>query len=172
MKKIFAKLKNSGGFSLVELLVAIIILGLVGAVVAGGIPSAVGAYKKVVEKANAQLLLSTSVNALRNELDTASNIKEEDAGKSLSFTNSKNYNLKIKSAADGIKVEYQDAASGTPSSYLLVSEAAASKNLRVVFNGAAYDAASGTITITNMEVLNKEGKQLASLGTYIITVIR
>ena len=170
--KRFAKIRNNGGFSLVELLVAIIILGLVGTVVAGGVPAAVGAYKKVVEKANAQLLLTTTTNALRNELDTASNISEGDEGTSLSFINSRNYNLKIKSAADGIKVEYVEEGSSDPVSYLLVSEAAASGNLRVVFADVDYDAATGTITITDMKVLNNENKQLASLGTYTINVLR
>lgn len=63
--------KYDSGFSLAETLMAVLILLLVASVVAAGIPAAVNAYTKAVDAANAQTLLSTTVNALRSELSTA-----------------------------------------------------------------------------------------------------
>lgn len=63
-----------GGFSLVEMLATMLILLMVSSIVAAGIPSAVQVYKKVTRTANAEMLLSTSVSVLRDQLGTASDI--------------------------------------------------------------------------------------------------
>ena len=62
---------NRAGFSLTELLAAVLILAMVSSVVAGGIPVARDAYRKVTVSANAQVLLSTTISALRNQLGTS-----------------------------------------------------------------------------------------------------
>jgi len=69
------KLQNASGFTLVEVLVAMLILLMVTAVVAGAMPVARDAYYKVVDSANAQVLLSTTATALRDELGTAKEIE-------------------------------------------------------------------------------------------------
>ena len=76
--RITKKLKNRSGFSLAETLVAIIILLLVSAIVAEGVPVAQNAYDKVVVAANAKVMLSTAITALRNELATAQRITVKD----------------------------------------------------------------------------------------------
>ena len=58
---------------------AVLILLLVASVIAAGIPAAVSAYKNAVDGANAQTLLSTTVNALRSELSTASDVEVDPA---------------------------------------------------------------------------------------------
>lgn len=68
------KIKDRSGFSLAEVLVTVIILLLVTATVATGIPAASRAYSKVVNAANAQVLMSTTIIRLREELGTADNI--------------------------------------------------------------------------------------------------
>ena len=78
MKRLRKKLNNKRGFSLAETLVAVLILLMVSAVVAEGIPAAANAYRKAVDAANAHVLLSTTVNALRGELSTARDLKSED----------------------------------------------------------------------------------------------
>ncbi len=78
MKKLRKKLSDNIGFSLAETLVAVLILLMVSAVVAEGIPAAANAYRKAVDAANAHVLLSTTVNALRGELSTARDLKPED----------------------------------------------------------------------------------------------
>lgn len=77
MRKAFRKLKNGSGFTLAETLMAVLIVLLVSAVVAAGMPAAVTAYTKAVDAANAQVLLSTTVNALRSELSTAWQVETE-----------------------------------------------------------------------------------------------
>ena len=56
----------------------VLILLMVSGVVAEGIPSAVAAYVKAIDAANAQVLISTTVNALRGELSTAKEVHLND----------------------------------------------------------------------------------------------
>ena len=74
------KLKEKRGFTLAEMLITMLILLMVSSVVAMGVPSAVRAYSKVVDAANAQLLLSTTVTQLRRELSLAKGVKLESNG--------------------------------------------------------------------------------------------
>lgn len=71
MKNTTQKLKKSAGFTLAETLITVLILLMVSSVVAGGVPAAANAYRKAVDAANAHVLMSTTVNALRSELSTA-----------------------------------------------------------------------------------------------------
>lgn len=68
------KMKSQAGFSLAETLVAILILLLVSVIVANGVPVAQNAYEKVVVGANAKVLLSTTISALRDQLATARDV--------------------------------------------------------------------------------------------------
>ncbi len=67
-------LSGESGFSLAETLIAILILLMVSAIVAGALPAAANAYQKTVDAANAQLLLSTTMTVLRDELGTATDV--------------------------------------------------------------------------------------------------
>ena len=69
------KLHINYGFTLAETLLAVLILLMVSSIVAAGIPSASRAYEKVVLTSNAEVLLSTTVSMLRNELGTAMDVK-------------------------------------------------------------------------------------------------
>ena len=68
MELIKQKLNIEKGFTLAELLLAVLILLMVSTIVATGIPVARDAYEKVVIASNAELLLSTTISTLRNEL--------------------------------------------------------------------------------------------------------
>ena len=65
------KLHINKGFTLAETLLAVLILLLVSTIVAAGIPAAKSAYENVVLASNAEVLLSTTISALRNELGTS-----------------------------------------------------------------------------------------------------
>ena len=83
MKKALQKLNSQAAFTLAETLITVLILLMVSAVVAGGVPAAANAYAKAVDAANAHVLLSTTVDALRSELSTAwdvENLKSDEAG--------------------------------------------------------------------------------------------
>ena len=75
MKLLIKRIRERHGFSLSETLVAILIILLVGSVIAAGMPAAEKAYFKVIESANAQMLLSTMLTEFRNEFSTAADIK-------------------------------------------------------------------------------------------------
>jgi len=83
--RIREKIKSQSGFSLAETLVATIILLLVSGIVAEGIPVAKNAYEKVVVAANAKVMLTTAVSALRNELSIAQRIVVNDTDKSITY---------------------------------------------------------------------------------------
>lgn len=78
MKKIIKKLHSNAGFTLAEVLMTVIIMLLVSSVIAVGMPAAARVYAKAVDGANAQALLSTTVNALRSELSTAWGVELDD----------------------------------------------------------------------------------------------
>ena len=71
------KLKGRRGMSLAETLLAVLILALASTIVATGMPVARNAFEKVVLGANAQVLLSTAVSTLRNQLGAAWDVKVE-----------------------------------------------------------------------------------------------
>ena len=62
------KIQSSRGMSLAETLLAVMILLMVAAIMASGIPAARNAYEKIVLSSNAEVLLSTTISTLRNEL--------------------------------------------------------------------------------------------------------
>ncbi len=84
--------KGKSGFTLAETLIAILILLMVSAIVAGALPAAANVYKKTVDAANAQVLLSTTMTLLRDELGTATEIKVAEDGKSVTFKSGKSGN--------------------------------------------------------------------------------
>lgn len=63
--------RRNKGFTLVEVLAVVLILVLVTSVVVAGIPAARRAYRRVTDQANAQVVLSTAMTCLRDELWTA-----------------------------------------------------------------------------------------------------
>lgn len=63
--------RKARGFSLTETLVALMIVVLLTGFVASGIPVAFNTYRQVVGSTNAQVALSTTASALRDELGMA-----------------------------------------------------------------------------------------------------
>lgn len=76
MKKALLKLRIKTGFSLAETLVAVAILAIISA---SALPAAMRVYQNAVDAANAQVLLTTTVNALRSELATAVEVDGDTA---------------------------------------------------------------------------------------------
>ncbi len=89
MKRLRRKIQQQEGFSLAETLVVLIIILLVSAIVAGAMPAAKNAYFNVLESANAQVFLSTTLTEFRNELSTAGDIKISSASipQTITYTN-------------------------------------------------------------------------------------
>lgn len=81
------RIKSRAAFTLAEALVATLIMLMVSSVMVAGIPAARRAYENVVKVSNAELLMSTTISALRNELGMASNI-EIQSDYSITYYNS------------------------------------------------------------------------------------
>lgn len=105
--RIICKVKEKAAFTLAEVLVAILIMLMVSGVMIAGIPAARSAYEGVIQVSNAEILLSTTVSALRNRLGTAGfaqleGIKDGTAeGNAVSFYNSTTHTASKISKASG-----------------------------------------------------------------------
>ena len=174
--KIIRKSKACG-FSLAETLVAILILLMVSGVVAAGIPAASNAYAKVVDSANAQVLLSTTVSALRNQFEFARDVKISGTGSSavISYTSSETgTRSSVKNSDDKegvILTEYlkPDGTGGSKS--LIVSDKAATKSLYLTYGGVTYDG--NVVTFTDLKVIRKGSpeKELASVSSIKLNIL-
>lgn len=106
--KIKRKLKNQSGLTLAEMLVATIILLLVSTIVVQGIPVAKNAYEKVVVAANAKVMLTTAITALRNELSTAQRIEQTDNTSITYYSSNRGADSKIYlSSGTGVDSNYK-----------------------------------------------------------------
>lgn len=174
------KLKNQSGFSLAETLLAVLILLLVSAIVANGIPVARNVYNNVIVGANAQVLLSTAVTALRNELGTAQRVEAAVDRNSITY-----YNPTIQAysriskvgSPESIKVDpYLDPADLTrsiPGSVQreLVTNAASNKDLFVTFG--SVERVSDIVVFKDIEVKRITGDKatITSLNELKIRLI-
>ena len=181
------KKRNRSGFSLAETLVAILILLMVSAIVAGAIPTASNVYAKTVDAANAQVLLSTVITVLRDELSNATSIEKTD-DTTIKYINGSYRKLVLQGeseSADGpapgiwlcIGVLSTDSTSadvvysnpGGENSRLLVSKEATTKNLTVKFDSLDY--IGGVVIFHNLRV-ERSGVTLASRESFRIRTIK
>ena len=167
------KLKSRGGFTLAETLLAVLILLLVSSIVAGGIPVAKNAYEKVVLGSNAQLLLSTAVSALRDEIGTARQVTVEgDAVTYISGDTGAMSKLspgayKGKSTIllqEYVKVSGLNAETGTAegAERPLVSNAAVTADLYVTYDVA--EISGDVVRFLDLRVCRAGGGLIARLG--------
>ena len=166
------KRRSQAGFSLTELLVTTLILALLTGLVAAGVPLAQHAYTTIVDRANADVLLSTTVICIRSELDTVTTVMTDDSGAVKGFVSGKTgYASMLGSAGDsrGIVLREDRPNSEDPVETPLVSKDAATNGLHTVYDALTY--AKGTFTVSNLRVLNEQGVEIASLPTYQVEVL-
>ena len=104
IRKISQKLHQKSGFSLSELLVTALLMGLVTTAVAGASSAVLRVYRDVTLRADAQTLLSTADSAMKRDLYTAAGpIKQEngeisftceDVGEQVTYSNDKDQDQK------------------------------------------------------------------------------
>ena len=176
MKQFYEKLKSCAGFTLGEVMATTIILLLATSIIAAGLPLAQRAYYDVVDTANAEVLLSTTVTALRDELSMAKDVKIE--GSDISY---KKYNItdanKISnsSGTDGIQVYDPRDNTNTEHVRPLVSKAAKTKNLYTTYtidattNTTASVRSNGYITLT--VTVKKDGSPDPASATVTIRLL-
>ena len=180
MRRAFKKhIADKKGFTLAETLVAILILLMVTAIVAAGIPVAANAYEKIVLAGNAQTLLSTTMTRLRDELGTATNITvaSSNDGSAINYTGDTGRNSRIyfnSNDTDGIHLtEYADAAQGVePYDHLLVTEQAATESLYATYGSVTYDSSKGILIVNNLQVkAKKDGRVITETEKVEIWVL-
>ena len=157
-----------------EVLVAVAILVLISA---GLMPAAMSAYRNAVDAANAQVLLSTTVRALRNELSTAWDVQRDtDDEKTIHYrssTTGSRTKLYVKDSAIMIQ-DYSDFADvdKKPVARRLVTDAMTKStgniDMVITYTGAA-PVDDGTIEISGLQVTRKgSSSALAELPKLII----
>ena len=181
MNKLRKKLISPGGFTLAETLIVVLILLMVTSVVAAGIPVAANALDNVVETSNAQLLLSTTMTALREELSTAQDIEVLAGSTStVTYTNSLGLKSEIYLGDGGktIMLKQYTSLTDTEGKVLpLASNETASKGrktntpaLYTTYTGVTY--VNGIVTFNGLAVkrMNND-KDLADSINYSIRVV-
>ena len=183
-EKIKGKLHSNKAFTLAETLLAVLILLMVSTIVATGIPVARNAYEKVVLASNAEVLLSTTISTLRNELGTAMNVDipggaTENSVKSGSdityYNSSRGSSSKISMTSGGTDIQFQRYYSANGFSkgsepVNLISDKTATNNLHVTYNQVKYNKDTGIVTFSNLAV-KRDSTVLASREELSIRVI-
>ena len=159
--------RKNAGFSLTELLVTLLIVTLVTGIAATTIPPAWRTYTQVVDASNAQALLTTTSALLRDELDTALDLRQD--GDTLTYTSSKTgLATRLMSgarSADGSRLGIvlsdahdndPDDAGGTRGPRRLVSDATTTSGMFVAYGGLSYDEGAGVVRLT-LDVLQDDG---------------
>ncbi len=153
------------GFSLAETLMALLILLLATAVAAAGLPAAVRAYHDVVDAANAEVLLATTMTALRDELGSAEGfaLKDDDSLKWYKSAGLQGRSATLeKNSIDGILIICLNEAEERVSSRELVSRAAATRRLHAEYSKIVYDAVNMVFVVEDLQVKrDSDGKLLA-----------
>ena len=177
-QRIIRKLRSNEAFTLAETLLAILILLMVSAIVAAGIPVAKNAYEKVVLSSNAEVLLSTTISTLRNELGTAMDVSTSVDSETYTityFNSARGSSSKISMKTGETDIQFQryysaDGLSKGSDPENLISEKTATNNLHVTFSKVEYDLSTGVIKFTNLAV-KRNDTVLASRDTLSIRVI-
>lgn len=170
------RIKNRRGFTLAETLVAVLILLMVTVIVMTGIPSAKNAYDKVVLSSNADVLLSTAITTLRNELGTAKRIQVLEGGKGIVYYNGTRESLskieldttEIKAAMIQRYVADGDVGMNTDP-VRLVSKTASTADLYVTYTSVDYK--DGIVTFTGLEVRRESGGSLAERDKFSVRIL-
>ena len=185
--RIRRKLHSIRAFTLAEMLLAILILLMVSAIVASGIPVARNAYERVVLASNADVLLSTTISTLRNELGTATDIKKQEAvpgepeaaNTIITYYNTARGAYSRIYVASGEKpvIMFQryynlDGLGKSLDAVPLISEKTATGDLYVTYTSVTYDKDLGFITFNGLSVNRTSGTlNLASRDYLRIRVI-
>ncbi len=171
MKAIKRKLRrNRAGFTLAETLICVLILLMVTGIVGAAIPTASNVYMKTVDAANAQVLLSTTKNVLRDKLGTSTQIKMTEGSNDVEFKNGNLGWAKLVIGAEpgktngenGVWLVYGKLNNGavdytSSTAQRAVSSEATTEHLSIRFGGddggITYVKSTGVVTVTKLQVV-------------------
>lgn len=165
------------GFTLVEMMLALLIFVALTCIVAMGIPVAFQTYQKVVKASDAQMALSTTSSALQGELGSATAVLLDGTTVS-AFQGEDGYWKKIANGEgegdnglsetfgyiDGSPAKF--VAFGTDSPQPLVPAKSIAEGLKVSVGSITYDASNQCFTVTNLQVKDADGST-GTIGTVL-----
>lgn len=165
LNKTGQKLRSrKGAVSLIETVVTLLLVVLMSGMMVTGVRLAVRVYTTVVDKANAQVLLTTTEKILRNELSTARNITEQTDG--ISYQNNVTGQKFTLSSPDADILKIQN---GKTEEKRLIAETTGTKNLHISFDTIGLSDDKRYITVSGLTV-TKGTQTLAGPEDYLIGV--
>ena len=142
-------IRNKKAFTLSETLIAVLIMLMVSSILVTGIPAAKNAYEKVFVKSNAELLKSTTISALRNELSVAKDIKVTN-DTTVTYS-SRMYGTTCQLSIGNYGIKIQRNILDEETSSRLVSSAASDKMI-VKYDSVTEPDNNGVMTFTKLGV--------------------
>ena len=180
-KHLFNAMRDKRGFSLGEMLATVMILVLAAGMLAAGVPLAANAYRSVVETANAQVLLSTTMTALRTELGSAQTVETQAAEETGKITYYSIDTMKTQIAnANGSEagiwftpyITIKESDQPDYSHRRLLISAAAADGLYATYDSITYNKDTKLFTIVNLRVMKPgSDKPLAETGTFTVRAV-
>ena len=181
------------GFTLVETLIALLIFVILAAFVASSLPVAFTTYRQVVGTSNAQLALSTTTAALRDELGMAVDAKTTSDGKNVFYQMSDgNWALIDNGESNDVGLKkhvYPDNGGGfspaNPGTEIATVDLIPSQAIAGASNGDSlrvqlkqseggasitYDEAKGVFTVSDLQVLVGD-KVAEEVDTYMVKMV-
>ncbi len=159
-------LHSQKGFSLAELLVTLILVGLIMAAVAGGISMIARSYTKVVDRADAEQLLSTTVSRITDELSFARDYASEpitpaDDKKTVDFVSGiTGMRVRITTDGDSMHMYYYSSKEPTPDELnqgeIPLVDKQLKERMTINFNTIEYNKEKCRFTITGLGVTLKD----------------
>ena len=145
-----------------ETIVAMLLVVLMSGMMVTGIRLAVKVYTTTVDKANAQVLLTTTETILRNELSSAKKITVRDDKKAVTYQNSVTGQKWEISSPDTDILKIQN---GKTDEKRLIAETTGTKNLHISFDKIELSTDRRYITVSGLRV-TKGTQTLAGSETY------
>ena len=161
LTKIRQKLQKSEAFTIAETLVAVLILLMVSGIVAAGMPAAIHAYQGVELASNSELLLSTTISELRNELGVSKNVTVENTKKAVTYYNESNNMMSRIYLKDGKIMCRRNVGSDMskedeeqPGEPLVTDPLTVKSKLTVTYDSVDLNGSKDIVKFKNLEVKN------------------
>ena len=152
------KINSKSGFTLVEMLAAVAVLMLLTMMLGTGIQMALNSYRTMIAQAEVELLVSTAVDALADDLRFARDVKADPVSKKLTSYTSDSFgeNTELALGETGSDNEGQIMASGK-------------RFLSTGAYGAKVDGNKRAYRITDMTIKYNEAKNTFNIQLTVKT---
>ena len=146
------KKRMAAGFTLAETLITVLLIGIVFMSITGGFVAFLNAYNKITRKANAQVMLSTTVMEVTEDLKNATTYY---SNKNAFFTDSRGYSIYYavdeksdETKALGAQAMVYSETSTTLKNLPLLTKKANTNGLIAVISDLSYDSTKDIFTVT------------------------